>query len=753
MSPTKQITASMSSAGTEPSVRSWGWGVSDGSSEAFQVCEAPGACFAGFGGSGDGQLAQPRGVAVDGSAGLSHGSVYVEDPFHHRIERFSESGEFILTFGGEVNASTKADVCFANETCQAGTPGSGPSQFEALGRNAIAVGPTGTVYVGDVERVQKFSASGTAEGEIKLPGVGEVELLAVDSTGELYVLGSALEGIRKYNGAGSEVGLRDPGLGGFEPAIALGAGDELLVSDPFDGKILEYDAAGSQVGNFAEAEQDAVGGFALDDSTRAMYLLHAKPARVVVQALPPSGPYVLEGSEVTNDVLPGAATLTATIDPEGPSAASYRFEYGTSEAYGTQTPSATLSPGFEDQPAGATIAGLRPSMTYHYRVAVTNTLGETTLGPDETFETLPAVSIDSESTAEITASSAKLLTELNPHGVPTEYHFEYGLNAYEASAPVPDAPVGDGSEDTSFVASIDGLQPDAVYHYRVVAHNSLGVVFGPSRIFTTRGGESLSLPDGRADEMVSPANKRGVSLEGLPAVGGVIEAAGEGGALAYFALGPIDEDPAGNRSNNNSQLLSRREAPGSWSTLDLATPHQAPAGIQVGNPSEYKLFSNDLSRAVVEPMGATPLSSASSERTPYVHGLDGTYTPLVSGCPPLGEPCEAAVEEAADVPAGTRFGGVEEQPEAFGRGVSFITATPDLRHVLLRSPTSLVQGFESGGEDSNYEWSEGKLAAVSILPGNAPAGARRHLDDRQHRQPGARRDLRRRQSGFLCHRS
>jgi hypothetical protein len=704
-------------------VRAWGWGVDDGLSEEFQLCVAPGPCFAGVGGTGGGQFAQPRGVAVDGSAGLSHGDVYVEDPFHHRFERFSENGELILTVGGEVNATSKTDVCLADEACQGGTPGPGPSQFEALGRNAIAVGPTGTVYVGDVERVQKFSAAGAAEGEIELSGVGEVELLAVDSSGELYVLGSALEGIRKYDGAGVEVGVRDRGLGGFEPAIALDAGDELLVSDPFNGHILGYDAAGAQLGSFAEAQEDAVGGLALNQSTRALYVLHARPARVVVQALPPPGPFVREGSEATSEVLSTTARLEAAVDPEGVSATTYRFEYGTSEAYGTQTSQEALGPGFEDQPASAVIAMLRPSTIYHYRVVATNVLGETTFGPDETFETLPAVSIDSESTAEVTASSAKLLAELNPHGLPSEYHFEYGLtNAYEASAPVPDGFVGDGVEAAGFAVPIEGLRADTVYHYRVVAHNSLGVVLGLDQTFTTRGGEPPELPDGRAYEMVSPASKRGVSLEGLPAVGGVIEAAKEGGALAYFALGPIDEDPAGNRSNNTSQLLARREGAGSWSTQDLATPHQAPAGIEVGNPSEYKLFSSDLSRGVVEPKGATPLSSASSERTPYVREPDGAYTPLVSGCPPPGESCKGSIEEAADVPPGTEFGGIEAQPEAFVHGVRFVTATPDLRHVLLRSSASLVQEFETGGEDGDFEWNEGKLVVVSILPGEASAG-------------------------------
>ena len=46
-----------------------------------------------------------------------------------------------------------------------------------------------------------------------------------------------------------------------------------------------------------------------------------------------------------------------------------------------------------------------------------------------------------------------------------------------------------------------------------------------------------------------------------------------------------------------------------------------------------------------------------------------------------------------------------------------------MSHMLLTSPTSLVQGFENEGQASIYEWSEGTLQAVSILPGGAPASA------------------------------
>jgi hypothetical protein len=239
----------------------------------------------------------------------------------------------------------------------------------------------------------------------------------------------------------------------------------------------------------------------------------------------------------------------------------------------------------------------------------------------------------------------------------------------------------------------------------VIAHNALGQSIGETRTFTTQGAATHALPDGRAWQLVSPANKHGASLEAIPLEGGMIEAADDGSALAFIAKGPILEGPAGSRSSMNSQLLARRSGSGSWSTTDITTPHKAPAGAGAVGPSEYRLFSNDLSRAIVEPEGATPLSPKASERTPYRREVDGQYTPLVT---------------AANVAAGTKFGGKEGEPELFGQGVNFVTGTPDLTHVLLTSPSSLVEGYESAGELSLYEWGEGELSAVSVLPnGNA----------------------------------
>jgi hypothetical protein len=704
----------------------WGGGVADGSSEALQTCMA--TCFKGVPGAGAGQFGErPGGVAVDNSLGLSRGDVYVEDRENSRIAKFSASGEFLLMFGGEVNATTHGNVCLASEACQAGVAGSGPGQFASLSPRTIAVDPAGTVYVGDNGRVQEFSPGGVLEGQISLPGSGSIAAVAVDSSKDVYVLSTEpeLSGVRKYDGAGTELGEpRDPAANAFATVVAVGPSDELFVYDSESHHILGYDATGNQISSFVE---DGIVGFnggstgmAFGDAIKQLYVLY--PPVVRLTSPPPPGPVVTAGSESATELTPTGATLNAVINPEGPQETRYHFEYGTTASYGTSTPSEVLTSGsFEDQPVGAGITTLQPRTVYHFRVVATNAADETSAGPDETFTTLPPALINSESALQVTSTSARLAAELNPLGSPTEYRFEYGLSpSYETSVPMPDGNAGAGTADVALNVLLEGLQPGTTYHYRVTAHNSLGTVEGPDRTFSTQAGETAGLPDGRAWELVSPIDKKGVSLEAITEEGGVIQAAEEGSAVAYIAKGPIDAEPAGNRSIADTQLLATRGAD-AWSTKDIATPHEGIAGLIPGLLSEYKLFSSDVSAGLVEPEGATPLSSQTTERTPYRRDASGEYLPLVT---------------ASNVPPGTKFGGVETGPEQFhnGDGVQLVTATPDLSHVVLASPQVLTRdfapGFESAGRESLYEWSGGALALSSVLPDGTPSaeqGDRSHL--------------------------
>ena len=74
------------------------------------------------------------------------------------------------------------------------------------------------------------------------------------------------------------------------------------------------------------------------------------------------------------------------------------------------------------------ITHLQPEATYHYRIAATNTFG-TTYGTDKPFLVPPAVKgVTTEPATEVKTTEATLNGKLDPDGLNTEYHFQYGLN-------------------------------------------------------------------------------------------------------------------------------------------------------------------------------------------------------------------------------------------------------------------------------------------------------------------------------------
>jgi hypothetical protein len=406
-----------------------------------------------------------------------------------------------------------------------------------------------------------------------------------------------------------------------------------------------------------------------------------------------------------------SATLQAKIDPEGPET-TYRFEYSETTGYGTSVPvpDGTVAAGQElvSVPA-AVVSNLKIGTTYHYRVVASNVYG-TTKGPDQQFKTLPALLIEQESAAEVSAASASLRARINPLGYDTHYYFQYGVTGYTSSVPAPPGiDLGSGEVSLPVSVHLQGLVAGTVYHYRVVAVNEAGgepmTVEGSDQTFATQAaGTETTQPDGRQWEMVSPPSKQGASIIAIGfEPGAEIQASAEGGAIAYTASGPFVANPAGSRSIEATQVASVRHAPGSWGTADITTRNnEKVAGVAVGHSAEYKLFSTDLSLGFVEPVGCTPLAPLPPNMgsTVYLRALSGEFTTLVS-------------------PANTAPG-VEFE---CGKGypVGFSGASPDLSHVVLRSGVKLTAAPTPAPADTGdfvYEWADGQLQPASVLPNN-----------------------------------
>ncbi len=97
---------------------------------------------------------------------------------------------------------------------------------------------------------------------------------------------------------------------------------------------------------------------------------------------------------------------------------------------------------------------------------------------------LPTVSTGKASKE--TASGAKVAAMVNPNGVSTEWHIDYGTTTgYEATTPEQSA--GAGTKAVAVSATIAGLSPGTTYHYRVVASTTTGNADGADATFNTKG--------------------------------------------------------------------------------------------------------------------------------------------------------------------------------------------------------------------------------------------------------------------------
>lgn len=81
------------------------------------------------------------------------------------------------------------------------------------------------------------------------------------------------------------------------------------------------------------------------------------------------------------------ATLNATVNPHG-NATSYYFQYGPTDAYGSQTSAVSLGDGTSPERVSQTVFGLQPNTRYHFRVVATSPAVSTpSYGPDSSFIT------------------------------------------------------------------------------------------------------------------------------------------------------------------------------------------------------------------------------------------------------------------------------------------------------------------------------------------------------------------------------
>ncbi len=244
----------------------------------------------GGAGSGPGELAEPRGLAVDG-----RGNLLVADTKNNRIEIFDSSGKFLRAFGrkgsgdGELNepcgvaVDPEGDVWVADTWNHRIVHFSGDGQFRKafgdpehslFGPRALVVS-RGAVYVADTgnKRVVRFDREGKKTGEFGVNGTGPGQLvepvgIAADASGNLVVADTGNHRVQVFDSDG--VFVREFPVSGWkdfytEPYLAMGPGDLVIVTDAWGSRVAVYDASGALRTTFrAGAEFKQPTGVAVD---------------------------------------------------------------------------------------------------------------------------------------------------------------------------------------------------------------------------------------------------------------------------------------------------------------------------------------------------------------------------------------------------------------------------------------------------------------------------------------------------------
>jgi hypothetical protein len=83
----------------------------------------------------------------------------------------------------------------------------------------------------------------------------------------------------------------------------------------------------------------------------------------------------------------------------------------------------------------------------------------------------------------VASHSATLDSTVDPHGLSTSIHFQYGTSTSYGSNTASHHLTGNTYQSAS--ANITGLSGSTTYHFRSVATNSAGTTYGNDRTFAT----------------------------------------------------------------------------------------------------------------------------------------------------------------------------------------------------------------------------------------------------------------------------
>jgi len=186
-------------------------------------------------------------------------------------------------------------------------------------------------------------------------------------------------------------------------------------------------------------------------------------------AVAASSPAVTTGAR--SHVSDTSAVLNGTINPNG-SATAYYFEWGLTTAYGVTNKEHSAGHGTKPVSVSTTASNLIPGTVYHYRLVAANGSG-TASGADRTFKTAgnPPPGVSTGPATAIGKNAATLTAVVSPNSQPTTYFFQYGPSTSYGSQTI-SAVVPAGTAPVTVTASVQGLEAQTIFHFRIVALHS-----------------------------------------------------------------------------------------------------------------------------------------------------------------------------------------------------------------------------------------------------------------------------------------
>ncbi len=212
------------------------------------------------------------------------------------------------------------------------------------------------------------------------------------------------------------------------------------------------------------------------------------------------------------------ALVTGTVTPNG-AQTTYWYEYGVSSTLGSKTSVETIGSGWSAIASPGYITGLRANTQYYFRLSAQNAYGVVT-GATYSFSTNnnsagqgSAPAANTNSASNITATSATLNAQVNPHSSQASFWFEYGDGTAFGNVTALQL-AGNNNTLASVALQVSNLNPGTKYYFRVNAQNQYGTTNGATQSFTTAAAVAPVATPVVTTQVASPVGTTTATLRG-----------------------------------------------------------------------------------------------------------------------------------------------------------------------------------------------------------------------------------------------